>query len=161
MPVEGQTALLYVGSNCPVTRRGARQPKLAPTLWQPVGNHLPHITIMRASTPVSAEGSSIKFTPPKPPPCMVGSLCQLILKRLSGLTSHRPTFLSAFLTFSGMRAGFCICAKVGINMLRSLARSMACCSRSSCMVRSIMVTLRFYSILGNFLSQFYCFCAGL
>ena len=39
-------------------------PKAAPTLCAPVGNHLPTVATMRASTPVSALGNSIKLTFP-------------------------------------------------------------------------------------------------
>jgi hypothetical protein len=129
LPVDGQTAFCRVGSNWPVTSLGTRQPKVAPTLCAPVGNHLPTSAMMRAGTPVSEDGSSTQLTPSNPPPDATGSFFHVMRKRLAESTSHRPTFFSRVLMRSGAFVGSFICAKVGMTMLRSRAR---CTLRRSC-----------------------------
>src|SRR5208337_5534589 len=41
LPVDGHAAFCRLESKEPVTSAGARHPYVAPTLWAPVGNHLP------------------------------------------------------------------------------------------------------------------------
>ena len=73
-------AIDFLGKAIVVTSTNG--PKVAPTLWAPVGKYLPSSMMIRASTPVSSEGSSTKFTPPKPPPLSTGSFFQVTRKRL-------------------------------------------------------------------------------
>src|SRR6476660_3501627 len=77
----------------------------------------------RASTPVSADGNSIQFPLLYKPPHSTGSFFHVIRKRLTGSTSHKPTFFSRCLIFSGTVDGSRICANVGSRTFRSRNRS--------------------------------------
>ena len=143
-PVEGQTAFCRVGSNCPVISLGTRQPNVAPTLWAPVGNHLPTRAMILALTPDSSDGISIQFTSPNPPPKPTGSFFQVILKRLRELKSQSPISFNASFIVLGIRPGSACCRNVGIRIFFSLARATAFSNCFSLMVRSI-ISIPLYS----------------
>ena len=114
-------------------------------MWQPVGNHLPAMAMIRQGTPDRLEGISTKFgTAWKRPPDSLASLCQEMRKRFTGSTSHSPVWASLALIFSGMRSGFCIWAMVGMTMWFSRAFWMLCLRPSWLMVRSIMMLIPSY-----------------
>ena len=123
----GPDGVVIVASNWPVTRRGARQPKDAPTLWQPVGNHLPAMAMMRQGTPDRLGGDlDIVRDGLEQAAELLGLVLPGDAEQVQGLTSHRPTFFSFSWIFSGMVSGCCICAMVGMMTLFSLAFWMLC-----------------------------------
>ena len=124
-----------VGSNWPVTIRGARHAYAACTLWAPIiGNRSPSASTIVASTPVSDLG---RMRCPGTASRVVRSapLNQCTRKRLAASASSGPTEASRDATPAGAIEGSASCANVGNAMpavrKRSTARSRASASTTS------------------------------
>ena len=114
-----------VGSNWPVTTRGARQAYAACTLCAPIiGNRSPNASTIVASTPVRADGTTrcpgtsareVRSVP----------LNQWTRKRFAASGSSGPTPASRLITDAGTAPGSASCANVGRAMPADRNRSTA------------------------------------